>query len=174
MPTKQPDDLVFQMLTDDGTPYQNGINEYNANGNYASAADEFYIQHASRDITLERMIVKIRDTSGMAAGEYGNLGAALTNGVQIRVVDDQDAVQLRLDGGVPVTSNADWGRLCYDTDLKTWGAGDEFLLVRYTFSRCGFPIYLPPGWRFGVLLNDDLTGLVSHFFMVEGTYGIPT
>jgi len=166
--------------TGDGPNYKNifsrimdttgvGSGTKNANGNYASAAEEFKIDCPEGQLMeVARMLVQIRDTGAMAAEEYGAI-AELTNGVTLKIFDGSDSV-VDLTDGVPITTNAGWGRLCYDVDVKTWSTGDEVLLARLTFSKFGQPICLRPGHSLRVTLNDDLTGLGEHYFTVQGAY----
>lgn len=142
-----------------------GTGTKNANGNYSVTPEQFYIDGPC---TLTRMIVMIEDTAGMQAEEYGNLGVALTNGVTITIDRsglDNNAVNLT--DGLPIKTNAEWGRLCYDVDVKSWGAGDEVFLARWTFANAE-PIKLGDGDRLEVTLNDDFTGLIEHYFKVQG------
>lgn len=145
----------------------NGTGTKSAVGNYAIAAEEFYFE-ASFDTLVYRMIIGISDTAGMQAQEYGNLGAALTNGVEVEVRDSDDTVLLDLLDGLPVKTNAEWGRVNFDVSLKTWGAGNELITSRWTFEKAGQPLWLKPGDKFVVRLNDDMTGLLSHTFFLNG------
>ena len=74
-----------------------------------------------------RQIVRLRevieDTNGMRAEEYGNLGSALTNGYRMLRKNENDIVQLDLNNGIFVKTNAEIGRTGFETDIKTWGAG---------------------------------------------------
>ena len=147
-----------------------GTGTKNATGNYSSAMESFGIQPGSKEIMLvHRMIVLIEDTAVIQAEEYGNLGAALTNGVVVYKTIagevDQD-----LTDGIPIKTNSQWGSLCFDTEVKAWGAGNQVVLVRWTFSRAGEPLYLN-GYKseaIEVRLNDDLQGLINHTFMAQG------
>ncbi len=159
------DKLIFRYLDTNG----DGTGTKNANGDYSGAADEFFIT-ADSPCEIHRMVIEIEDTSGFAAAEYGNLGTNLTNGVKVSVDDHLGNELVDLVDGLNVTTNAEWARLCYDADLKTWGAGNEFLMVRWTFARSGQPITLTDGDKLIVTLNDNLSGLVSHYFMVQGYY----
>ncbi len=145
-----------------------------ANGDYSSAPEEFFCQPAAGSVILvNRMIISIADAVGsFDAGNYGAL-AALTNGVQVKVLDDDDNVLMDLTDAVPIKTNAQWGQLCFDVDLKDWGTigtGDGLLLVRWTFSKAGNPIRLvgDNGHRLAVILNDDLQGLTSQLFLIQG------
>jgi hypothetical protein len=75
--------------------------------------------------------------------------------------------------GFPIKSNGDWAGLCYDADVKSWrtgGAGDEFLVVRYTFTRMGGPITLASDDQLAIDFSDDFTGLIKHTFMFQGVH----
>lgn len=157
--------LLYRYLDTNG----DGTGTKNANGNYSGAVEEFYIEAQAGDsIKIARMIVSLEDTAVMQAEEYGNFGSALTNGITIKVLDEDDNVISDLTNGVPIKTNAQWGALCYDVDKKAWGAGDELLLVRWTFTKAGDFWHLEPGQRLVVYLNDDFSGLVNQYFMVQG------
>lgn len=147
-----------------------GSGTKNANLDFNAAPDIFYIQPPSINVFyLNRMIVSIGDTAAMQAQEYGNLGAALSNGITIKLVDDSGTI-LDVCGGIPVATNADWGRMCFDVDVKTWGAGNELLVSRWTFAKAGYPIRLDgsKNERLEVSFSDDLDGLLTHYFLVQG------
>ena len=151
-----------------------GTGTKDAIGNYSGAVEEFYIQPGATEVFhILRMIVSIEDTTGMQPEEYGNLGNALSNGVSVGYeVDGVEAVDLT--DGLPIKTNAQWGSLCYDVDVKNWGntPTDELVVVRWTFARSGTNIRLS-GFnatpdRLVVSLNDSLIGLVAHRFLVQG------
>ena len=112
----------------------------------------------------------IEDTNGSDVEKYGNI-SALTNGIQIRVQDDTGTL-LDLTDGLPIKSNAHWGRFCYDDDIKDWGSGNEFVQGRWTFSKAGAPIRLDGNTnrRLEILLDDSFTGLIDHTFNVQGIW----
>lgn len=151
----------------------NGTGTDSAIGDYSSVEGIFYVQPSLNQVlTLHRLIVCIQDGQGFRAERYVSLGAALSNGVALRVSNDKGIVT-DVTNGNPIVNNAGWGGLCYDVDLKTWGAGDEILLARYSFDKAGTQIALDGdnGDKFEVLLNDNFTGVVTHRFMVQGHYG---
>lgn len=162
---------VFRQLDDvgDGTGTKNAVEDYSDLGAGATA---FTINPPDNGrIDLTRMIVAIQDGAGMRADRYASLASALTNGVDVGWIDNSgNMVRSFLDNN-PITTNAGWGRLCYDVDVKTWGAGDELLLVRWTFAAAGIHLSLDSrnaGYRFGVVLNDNFTGVTDQRFTVEG------
>jgi len=158
-----PDEAIFRFLSSDGS----SSGTKNANGNYASATD-FWIEHGSRYMVIHRMIVFIEDTTNWSAANYGDLAGPLTNGVLVRVTDPDDTVTLDLLDGVPVKTNAGWSTMSYDTQNITLGAGNEYMVVRWTFAKSGAPLTLRPGHKLKATFEDNLTGLVSHRFMVQG------
>ena len=156
--------LIYRYLDTKG----DGTGTKNANGDY-STPDIFYIAPDLKDMVLHRLIVLIEDGANMRAEHYGTLGAALTNGVVVRV-SDPSGVLVDLTDESPIKTNAGWGALCYDVDVKAWGAGNDLLLVRWTFAKAGIPLVLDAkaGHKLEVVLSDDLQGLVRHYFMVQG------
>jgi len=137
-------------------------------GNYAGAAESFYIEPGDGyDFVISRMLVTIQDSGVMNADDYG-FGGALTNGVAVRHLDVDQGVKRDLLDGLPIKSHAMWGQVCYDMQETSFGTGDKFVQVRWTFSKSGIPIVLKTGERLEVLLNDDLTKLTGHTFVVQG------
>jgi len=157
--------IISRHLSDDGTT----SGGKNAIGNYASPT-RFYIQPAAGEVfIIRRIIVEIEDGPTMRAERYGGLPAALPNGV-IAQKATNGVQTLDLTDGIPVKTNAGWGRLCYDVDIKTWGAGDELLLVRWTFGASGTDIELigDNNDSLDIVLNDDFTGIIKQNFLVQG------
>lgn len=162
--------IISRFLDTDG----DGTGTKNANGNYSGAAEEFFIApDEGEDWTITRMLVNIADEAVMQAEEYGNLGAALTNGVKVEVHNDSGLVYSLTDPNYPVKTNAGWAAYMFDVHLLTWGSGDELLNGRWTFAKSGVPVRLRS--RFGeklvVTVNDNLTGLLNHQFLVQGYEG---
>jgi hypothetical protein len=118
---------------------------------------------------LERMIVHIEDGGTWQVVTYGSI-AALANGIEIGIYNSSDdsLVQDLLDG-LPIKNNGQWARVCYDVDiLAALGAGNTMGTVRWTFGKSGQPLWIPEGQYLGAVINDDLTGLTDHTFMVQG------
>ena len=149
----------------DGTGNKNFVGDY-------SLAQEIANIHPGADevFYLSRMIVTIQDGVGFAAAKYGAINGGLANGIQVRVIDDS-GVRVDFTDGVPIVNNASWAGFCYDADVKAWGVGDEFLPVRWTFSKSGAAVKLigANNARLEVLMDDDLSDLVAHRFLVQGT-----
>lgn len=160
-----PKNKIFTFLDTNG----DGTGTINATGNYAAGVENFYFESTGY-AEIHRMLVHIVDTTGMSVEKYGNINGGLTNGIRL-ITADADLVQTcELTAQIPVKNNGEWAGMCYDANLLTWGAGNQQLAVRWTFTRSGAPIKLGPGESLRIVLNDDLTGLVEHHFMIQGQY----
>ena len=159
-----PADMVFEYLSNGSTVH--------ATGNYLSAADDFRItcKTGSQKLHLYRMVAYIEDSGAFLSAKYG-ADLTLVNGIHVTIRDTDDAELAHLDGGVPILTNAQWGALCYDVSLDTFGAGNNgSLAVRWTFANSGKLLSLSSGQYLSVELNDDFTSLIDHTFMVQGYY----
>lgn len=143
----------------------------NVNGDYSGAGlEKFYIAPGPGEIyRIARMLVIVEDTA-IVANYYGNIIGGLTNGIKLRVEDSLGTVLNDLMDGGAVNSSAEWAEYCFDAEVKAWGPGNEFLTVRWTFTRAGVYIRLSGDndERLVITVNDDLTGLVDHEFIVQG------
>lgn len=146
---------------------------HNAIGNYAGAVEQFtWAPGNNFRALIHRMIVLVEDAGAFDANKYGN-GIVLTNGISVYVRDGDDAVVANLTPTIaPVKTNAEWGALCFDVDVKEWGTGNEILLVRWTFERAGIALLLDgdEGHYISVELNDTYVNLVQHRFLIQGYY----
>ena len=147
-----------------------GSGTINFNGDYSSVAEQAILAAGgTQDLAVYRLIVSVQDTATMQAEEYGNLGAALANGIELKHVAANGSTVINdMSNSNPVTINAEWGALCYDVDVKSWGAGDELMLVRWTFNNAGAPIHLKPGESLRLFLSDNFDGLILQCFMFQG------
>lgn len=142
----------------------------NANGNYLAAEKEFIIAPAAGEVFyLERMLISLSDTTNMSADTYGN-SITITNPIQVQVRQGADTVLYSLTNTIGVSANADWGHFCYDVTLLDFGVGNQHLTARWTFSKAGQPLVLDgnQGMRLSVVMQDNLTGLLHHYFQVQG------
>jgi|APSaa5957512535_1039671.scaffolds.fasta_scaffold02579_8 hypothetical protein len=147
-----------------------GSGSKNANGNYSGAEEIFFCQPGAGEILrVSRIIISIEDGQGFRAERYGAINSALSTGITLRTANDSGAL-VDFTDALPIQTNAGWGALCYDVDVKTWGAGNEFLVARFTFSKSGQFVRLvgDDNERLEAVFNDNLTGLVNHNFILQG------
>lgn len=147
-----------------------GSGTKNAIGNYSATATEFKIvPGATEDFTITRLLVCLRDSGALSAEKYGFISGGLTNGV---ILEKRNGSGTMVDYTdlVPIKANAGWTRMCHDVQEHSYGAGDNFISARWTFVKSGHPIRLSgaKGEYLAIILEDDLTGLVEHYFVVQG------
>ena len=145
--------------------------EHEAIGNYSSTPTRFiWTPDANRTAHIYRMIITVQDDGVFTADTYGNR-VILVNGITLTVRNvSDDSIVHDLTADHAIVSNAEWASHCYDADVKSWGNGDELLIVRWTFSRGGSPILLDDSMYLSIDLNDDFSTLVAHRFVLQGEY----
>lgn len=140
-------------------------------GTYASAAETFSITAAAavdEFTVVERIIIYVRDTGSFDTGTYGN-AITLTKGLELAVKTSDGTTTIDLTP-FPVKTSGDWAALCHDVTRNGWGAGDEFLTARWTFTKFsdGVGIVLNDGESLVLTANDDFDDLVSHRVTCQG------
>jgi len=125
---------------------------------------------ATKRVCLHRLIVGIEDNANLSADGYGGL-SQLTNGITGGLYSASGVDYGLWGAGLAVRSLAEWAFLCYDMTAHTFGSGNNFASVRWTFSNSGSPVYMEPGDEFRIYVNDNLSGLVAHYFHMQGFEG---
>jgi len=153
-----------------------GSGTVNFNGDYSSAAEEAILMAGTgEDYVISRLIVSVYDTKTFTAQIYASIGV-LGNGIEVKHIAANGTTVLNdLTDSEPITINAEWGMMCYDVDVKSWGAGNEMLLARWTFAKAGQDgINLSEGESIRVFMSDNLSGLLNHRFMFQGYHSTLT
>lgn len=151
--------------------YLDSIGDGTGTKDMATTPDVYLLECATdKRLIIERMLISYQDAGGGTVEEYGNLGAALTTGIEVKLVDENDNVLIDLTDGVPVQQNGHWSRQCFDAARLDWGAGEDLFIVRWTFSKAGRPIFMERGDRFEFQINDSLVNLSNHYVNVQGYY----
>ena len=124
---------------------------------------------------ITRCIVSIEDAGNFDAEDYGALAAPLVNGITMGVYDSNGLKYLLTDPAAPIKTNFQWAAYCYDADVKNWGAGNNMLVVRWTFQKSGKPIYIrqSKGEYIMASFADTLSGLVDHKILLQGNWITP-
>lgn len=176
-----PKRIFYSHLTVDGSltdtvaePADFALNKNFSDGGLG--VTDYFIQPPAANMTLVlvRMFPYIRDGSGMAAEDFGNITDGLTNGLKFFMNQD-GATEVDMTAGDPIKNNAGLRRHFYDAARSTWSTGDEFMSGRWTFTRDGNgdPIVLrgsnlAAGCRMGVRLHDDLSDLTEFNVKIRG------
>ena len=119
---------------------------------------------------VHRIIGMIED-SKVNADDYGAILGGLTNGVNL-ILKRGSTIAHSFMQDHPVKTSAQWARFCHDATSHAWGAGNEFMTFRWTFAAADIPsiiLHGPHNDSMGLLLNDDMTGLVAHEFVLQGS-----
>lgn len=159
------DRQIYQMLdlVGDGS----GADNANVDGSSTPVAFKIVVPE-NQCYEIHRMIIHIADNGKIESQLYGAL-PKLTNGVTVELRDADDSLVHLLSNGEPVDHNCAWGALCYDMRIDDRGAGvDGFVNVRWTFEKSGEPLRLTEGQYLQIIVNDNLTGLIEHHFMIHG------
>jgi hypothetical protein len=119
------------------------------------------------------LVAHIQDGTGFVGEEYGSLGAALTVGITVKIIDALGATSVDLTDGDPIKTNADWGKFCSNPELVLFGAGDDFINARWAFSETGTQVRLLEGEKLVVTCNDDMSALAAHTFVAAGYIEAP-
>lgn len=168
---------ISSPVTSVGTPFScyatttgnPNTGDFDAIGDYSGAPQNFWVepQQGQQGLQVTRLLTQIEDAGNFQADSYGN-GIVLVNGITISVLDINDNVTNLLTARDTIKANVHWARYCYDVDFRSFGSGNNFLDVRWTFSATGKPIQLMPGEKLVLTLNDDFSDLVAHYFVMQG------
>lgn len=159
---EKPENLLYKHLRNIA-----GSRELNVNGDGAAVVFG-YTAPGNTHVAVERLLLKMTDAA-MTMAKFGGL-AALSTGLAVCVTDPAGTVVLDFTDGHNVRLNDDWHSLG-GTDVVTIdkpGSGDDFLAVRWTLAKCGTPLWLPPGYTFQLVVNDDLTEISSFHAFIQG------
>jgi len=149
----------------------NGSGTKNAIGDYSGGGLEtfFIAPPATQTFLITRFLPQVVDAGSFDAASWGN-GITLANGVKVAVVRGSTD-EIDLTDANTLKTNADWGRVCFDVFVSTWGVGNEYLHARWSFFKGGVPgLYLHGAHsdKLVVTLNDDMSDLVAQYFAVQG------
>lgn len=149
----------------------NGTGTKNANGNYSGAATIFKIQPSGGvNFRIRTLTVFIADNGILDAGSYGD-AITLTNGIQVRIQNNSGTI-VDITDGVKILTNGNWARLSgFQNRMIDTGTGDDYWVFVISFrEKYGQDIRLvgSNNERLEVVLNDNLTGLTQHYFVVQG------
>lgn len=162
-----------------------GTGDKNAVGDYSVTPQNFLYRHpADSDVTCElsRLIVEMGD-GGPGGGEggasissgYGVSPDPLVNGIVITLLNPNGSVLRDLTDGIPIKTNADWARFCYNESLLDFkgipGQGPDALQARWDFRETGHGLHLKRGGEFVIALHDDFSALTAHTFNLQGIWG---
>ena len=159
-------EAIYQLLDTVG----DRSGETNAIGNYSLSTTGFKFKPIKGIALIERMIIGIEDQGSMDSGAYGN-GLGLVSGIRLYLRSADDSI-LEEFTAFPIRTNGEWAMHCHDVTRHAWGAGNEVLSIRWTFSKAGQPIAIDhrKGEYLEVGLEDNFSNLIKHTFFIQGKY----
>lgn len=143
-----------------------GSGTTNAIGDYSTPTEFKFVPAVGDTVYIERLLIVITDGAILADG-YGGLGA-LTNGIKLEVTNS--TIVYFSFTPEPIKRTSHWGKYSYDSNLLNFKTTNESFLSRWTFTNFGDPIRVTNDKHISVTLQDNMTGLVEHYFTVEGFY----
>lgn len=144
-----------------------GSGNKDAIGDYSAVVTDFLITPpVNNTFDIFRLLVQIADTGPIDAGFYGN-NIVLTNGIRLLLLDNTGTIITDYVDTMPIITNANWARFAFDAKKTDFGAGQNYIDIRWTFQRGGRPLRLR-NQSLAVRLNDDFTSLTSHTFLMQG------
>lgn len=156
---------TFLDTVGDGT----GSDNANVNGSISPVIFKKSLPPNAYRMDISRMIIGITDVGSIDSASYGN-GIVLTNGITLGIYQQgTDALVRNLtpENSV-IKTNHDWAFKCHDLNVFSFGTGSESLTARWSFTAAGAPEVVGTDEYFGVVIADDLTGLIEHKFQIQG------
>lgn len=160
-----PPPVLFQNFNHETIP-----GTIDATGDYSSTAVDFVLQaDFNRDTYVTEVAVLIEDSAANDMTKYGALNA-LSNGISLKVEDEDGNELVDLMDDRLVTTNSDWSLF---GDVQQLAA--TTLVAKIDFEKGPGAIRLRGGPRerdkMVMALNDSFTGLTKHRFFAKGYYG---
>ena len=119
---------------------------------------------ANEVLDLTRLIIKLEVMSIISESKYGDL-PELTNGIQL--IWESGYGIFNITQGSALNTTFDWNTFCYE-ESSPGGIQTKSVSFQWQFSESRGPIRIFPGGSFKIVIQDDLSGLVSHVFFVHG------
>jgi len=123
---------------------------------------------APERMIITSMIILIQQQGIFMPERYGAM-PALTNGIEILMLDSDGQTIQDFTNGDPIKTNAQWGGLAHDMIYIDWPGGENHITVKWQFDS---PIVLngKRGEKFVLRLHDDFTALSRHTAIFQGFY----
>lgn len=132
----------------------------NASGDYTTPLAFQAVVPVGKMWRVSKLAVTIEDGTGMTTNTYGGI-ATLSTGATVRVLNVDGTVRETLATGIK--SNTGWKNVAGDGETVTL-TNDLFTCV-WEFAK---PIDLSAAESFQVLLSDNMTGIITQNFAIQG------
>lgn len=158
------DAFLIQKLTDTGFETVGATTNFNAD--YSVTSQDAFIQ-ASPGLIVKiiQVNIAITDSGTFADDDYGNIVGGLTNGILTEV--ELNGV-IFTNTAATINTNAELFSVDSDAQIVEYSSNDRTLVSSFVL---GTPIILNGNTddKFRLVLQDDMTGLRLHEFVVIGS-----
>lgn len=129
----------------------------------------------AREAVVTRMMVYGEDGASTISPALFVGGTALTNGIKLTVQDSSGNELADLTGAGTLKTTGDIAGYCYDVARKAFGAGNDVLVARWTFTKhTPDGIVLDGGDKLVANVSDNIgtggSAVISFYLLVEGYY----
>ncbi|MFA5127305.1 MAG: hypothetical protein WC465_04920 [Patescibacteria group bacterium] len=145
----------------------NGAEPHSYTGNYSVTPKDISYIVPRGTLEVNSLLVTITDATSFNQADYGAIAGGLTNGIKFFIVLAGTTTEIPLFAGHVFKHNYDFLAIFHDTLLTSFAGGAQTLALESDLKKVfGIPLVLQTGDRIIVRLNDDLTGLISHTFVL--------
>lgn len=150
-----------------GFMVQDGTSNRNADVDGSSTSVEMVFGPGlTESWVIDQMLVFIYSSANVSETAYGAL-ATLTNGIDADLYN-ADGLLVSLTGTAPVKSNNDLLTFGFDVRQNLFDVNPRSVSAIFNFGDgAGILLDGSKEERMIVRINDDLTGLISHFIRIE-------
>jgi hypothetical protein len=137
----------------------------------ATTAGEYRYTVPAGKIFLPSRVLWVVTDVNITYHEFAGLGAALTNGITVKMYDAGDNLLLDCLDGVPIKTTADFARIAggdIGKVVTSAGVDPDTVVVRWSLFKTGFVPYLLEGEYFEIKTQDDMSGLDVFEAVVQG------
>lgn len=155
---------VLRPMTDTGL--LGGLDEMNSN--FTGQSKKFWVEpNSTDDWRIASFSIVLSSTGSQNRTDYGSIPGGLTIGIDFFI--EQDGIETIITQGNPLKTNQDLLRNGRDFGLFNFAAADDSIFAQDNFLdfSMGFILKGSTNDKFGVIINDNLSGLTQHQVFVK-------
>jgi hypothetical protein len=133
----------------------------------STPVDFFVTAPSTGTVSVTRVIFVMVD-AGIGYGEFGGLGSALTNGLEVKTFDVDDNLLIDWTDGLNIKANEDFGVLAGSDNVSVPAIGDDSFPVRWTVEKAGAVLRLEVGDYMRIRVQDNLSALTKFRAFLQG------
>jgi hypothetical protein len=137
----------------------------------ATTAGSYRITCPAGKMLLPSRVLWTLEDVNITYFDFAGLGAALTNGILVRIADSGDNVLLDFLDGVPIKTTADFARLAggdIGKVVTSAGVDPDLVVARWSLFKAGFVPWMVEGDYFEIKTQDTLSNLDVFHAVIQG------